>query len=522
MTSPFAQFGRYRRAAIGAACIAVCLYLALLVLYAKTRKPWNDEAASARAGFNLSDKGHTGVEFLDEKASGFPGVHRHTYYIFPLQLFSMAVWYKIAGFSLFTTRLLSILWTCVFLIAWCYVLQRLTRNAGMALLGTVFAATDYHIMSSASFGRYDTMVAALGYCSYAIYLGLREKRLPLALFAANACIAASGATQPNGLFYFVGLWLMVLFCDRSRVGWREMLVSAAPYAGGGVLWAAYILQDQEAFLGQMGRNTGGRFGLLHPIDTLLAEIQMRYITAFGLGPHSVGHNSFLIRLKALPLAAYLVGALGCLLTPAIRRNPAYRLLLLLSGAHWFMMTFGENMKYSFYLIHMLPFFGALLSVWLVHLWQERRVPPILLAGAIAVVMGVQIGGVAMKIRLNDHDTVYLPAVNFLKNRARPGEMVAATSSFGFDYGFDTGLLDEDTFGYASGKKPDFIVMEEIYEDQHHLYKQQAPGKYKYIQDILDSYKLIYTGGEYRIYERPGKGAAGAGTHLFRANAPASR
>lgn len=504
MKSLFAQTGRYRRAAIGAACIAVCLYLALLVLQARTGKPWNDEAASARAGFNLSDKGHTGVEFLDEKASGFSGVNRHTYYIFPLQLFCMAVWYKIAGFSLFTTRLLSILWTCGFLIAWFYILRRLTRNAWMALLGTVFAATDYHIMSSASFGRYDTMVAALGYSGYAAYLGLREKHLPLAFFAANACVAASGATQPNGLFYFAGLWLIVALLDRSRVGWREMLAAAVPYAAGGALWAAYILQDQAAFLAQMKRNTGGRFGLLHPIDTLISEIQSRYITAFGLGSHSAGHDSPFIRLKALPLAAYLLGLLGCLLTPAIRRNPVYRLLLILSGAHWFMMTFCENMKYSFYLIHLLPFFGAMLSVWLVHLWRERRVPPVLPAVAAAVVIGVQIGGVAMKIRLNGHDAVYLPAANFLKNRARPNETVAASSSFGFDYGFDRGLLDEDTFGYTSGKKPDFIVMEEIYEDQHRLYKQQAPGKYEYIHDVLRSYKLIYTGGEYRIYERPEK------------------
>ncbi len=196
------------------------------------------------------------------------------------------------------------------------------------------------------------------------------------------------------------------------------------------------------------------------------------------------------------------------MTPAIRRNPVYRLLFILSGAHWFMMTFCENMKYSFYLIHMLPFCGGLLGVWLVHLWRERGVPRLMLAGAIAAVIGVQIGGVAMKIRLNDHDTVYLPAVHFLKNHARPGEMVAATSSFGFDYGFDTGLLDEDTFGYISGKKPDFIVMEEIYDDQHRLYKQQSPEKHKYIHDTLASYKLIYAAGEYRIYERPQRAGAG--------------
>ena len=37
-----------------------------------------------------------------------------------------------------------------------------------------------------------------------------------------------------------------------------------------------------------------------------------------------------------------------------------------------------------------------------------------------------------------------------------------------------------------------------------FYKQQAPGKYEYIHAVLGTYKLIYTGGEYRIYERPEK------------------
>ena len=76
MQSLLEYAGRYRRAAVAAGCAGAILYLALLMMHAATRKPWNDEAMSARAGFNLGDKGHTGVEFYDENTAGFPGVHR--------------------------------------------------------------------------------------------------------------------------------------------------------------------------------------------------------------------------------------------------------------------------------------------------------------------------------------------------------------------------------------------------------------------------------------------------------------
>jgi hypothetical protein len=492
---------RYQKTLIAAACILIVLYLGILTMHAAARKPWNDEAMSARAGFNLGYKGHTGVEFYDEKTAGFPGVSRHSYYIFPFQLPFMAVWYKIFGFSLFTTRMLSLTWTCGLLIAWFYVLRRLTLDPAIALLGTALAAVDYHMMSAASFGRYDTMVAALGYGSYAFYLGLREKNLTLAILVANACVAGSGATHPNGVFYLVGLCLMIGILDRRRLGWKELGAAAIPYVIGGAIWASFIMEDLPSFTGQMKRNSGGRFGILRPFTTLMLEIQVRYIAAFGLGTHSAGHDSPLIRLKAFPLLAYVAGILGCMLSTSIRRNPNYRLVFLLSTVHVLLMTFYENMKFSYYLVHLLPFYGALLAIWIVTLWRQRRISAFVLTGAVALVIAVQVGGILMKIRLNDHDKVYLPAVTFLKAYARPNEQVAAACSLGFAYGFD-GLRDDESFGFISGQKPDLIVMEEIYETQHSLFRVNEKEKYKYIKDLLATYNLVYSHGEYKIYERP--------------------
>lgn len=103
----------YRRAAVALFLVGVALYAALLLGLATTRKPWNDEAMSALAGYNLSFHGHTGVSFYDEKASGYAGIFRHSYYIFPFQLCVFAIWYRIVPFTLMWTRVLAMLWAFV-------------------------------------------------------------------------------------------------------------------------------------------------------------------------------------------------------------------------------------------------------------------------------------------------------------------------------------------------------------------------------------------------------------------------
>ena len=90
-----------------AIALTLAAYALLLVNLARTRKPWNDEAMSASAGYTLATKGYMAIPSFDEANPGMSGIHRHMYYIFPLQIVVMAPWYRIFGFSLFTTRMLS-------------------------------------------------------------------------------------------------------------------------------------------------------------------------------------------------------------------------------------------------------------------------------------------------------------------------------------------------------------------------------------------------------------------------------
>ena len=489
----------HRRLVVFLLGAATLLYVGLLFEAAATRKPWNDEAMAARAAYDLGTEGRTGVDFWDEKSPFYPGIKQHSYYIFPFQLCVLAVWYKVAGFSLLSTRVISILWTLLMLAAINQTIWCLTKSRGIALLSTVLAAADYHIITEAAFGRYDTMVAALGFGAYALFLSLRQKHLIPAIALSNACIAMAGATHPNGLIYFLGLWFLVIHFDRSRIGWKILGAAAIPYVVGAIFWTRYIFEDFPSFQTQFSMNSGGRYGMLHPVQAVIREIQYRYIRFYGLGPHSAGHTGAYIRLKAVSLVAYAVGVVGCLSSRSIRSDARFKPLLVLLGIHFFFLTFCDNMKFAYYLVHLVPLYWAALAVFVHESVKRGRAPKWAVAVMLGIVAAVQVGGVLAKIRLNDYARSYLPAVEFVKQQAAPTDLVAASCNFGFGYGFDRNLIDDDTLGYYNGKRAKFIVAEEIYESQWKDMQPLFPAIYRHVRNVLSTYDLVYDAADYKVY-----------------------
>ncbi len=352
------------------------------------------------------------IPSFDEANPGMSGIHRHMYYIFPLQMVVMAAWYKILGFSLFTTRLLSMFWTILFAAALYQVMKLLTGNSWIALLAVALTALDYQVVSAAAFGRYDMMVAALGFCGYACFLLLRLRSLNAAILSGNACIAAVGMTHPNGLIYFIGLWFLILYYDRRRIEVQHVALVAPFPLLGGAAWACYIFQDFHDFKIQLGGNSSNRVGLLHPFQALKNEIYLRYIRPYGLGPHSPGHTSVLLRQKASRCWAMWRAWPDVSPIPSIRRDPGYRVLILLTAIHVLFFTFYEGMKFNYYLIHLVPFYLSLLAVFVSYMWTARPALRPVLACGIAIVAALGAGGAVMRIRVNDMGTSYDPAVSF--------------------------------------------------------------------------------------------------------------
>src|SRR5581483_8745322 len=255
-------------------------------------------------------------------------IHRRMYYIMPLQMMVMAAWYKIVGFSLFSTRMLAALWAVVYFYALFRLVKLFSADSAVAWLAVALTAFDYQIISAAAFGRYDTMVAALGFSGYALFMLLRERKLLLAMLASNACIAAAGLTHPNGLVYFLGLWFLILYHDWRSLRFKHLAIAAVPYLVGGAAWGLYILQDVPAFKAQLFGNTGNRVGLWHPWKALQNEIEYRWIRPYGLAAYEGGRMTALVKLKAIAILGYLAGVFGCLATPSLRAR--YRAFLMLT------------------------------------------------------------------------------------------------------------------------------------------------------------------------------------------------
>jgi len=485
----------------GVTFLAVVLYCALLVAHALTRRPWTDEAMFADPAFTLISKGYLGCP-VEEFAYAWPNLARHVYMPFPLNLVVLAGWFKIVGFGLIQQRVLSMLWTGILLFSIYRLIGVLLQDARTALWCTVLVALDYQIMVAGSFGRYDPMVAALGFCGYLLYLSLREKHLHLALILANTAVMLAGTTHPNGLLYFFGLSVLVLYHDRRRLGWRQVALSAVPYVAGGLVWGAYVMQDPRTAIAQLSSSSWNRVSILHPWLALKREILLRHGPGFGLiGPHSAGTRGP-VQLKAVPLLAYVSGVIGCCAVPALRRHPGCRTLLLLTMVHLLYLTFFEGIKFAFYLEHLNPLYAVMLGIFTAWLWRSGRAPKLAVASAMALVLAIEVGGIVMRVRINTYGEHYAPALAFVKRHASPKDLVVGSPDFGFGYGFESNFRDDPLVGFNSGVVPEFIVWDaDIYQDEFDKNALTKPDAHRYIVAMLRQYDSVFHNDGYTIYRR---------------------
>src|ERR1035437_2523532 len=230
--------------------LAIALWLALTAGRALTREPYLDEAWFALPAWNLATNGSMGSPVLETVGSPMPGMkvslkglREHTYSVMALPTVCLAGWYRLAGFSLFTTRMHTVLWMVVMLAAWYAILRQLSGDEMLAALGVVLIATDAFLVGRAALGRPDVMSAAFGFSGVAAYLRLRERSLAAAVIASQTLVVLAGLSHPNGgIVCGFGLLAVTLTLDARRLRWRHLGFAAVPYAAGASAMAVYALQ----------------------------------------------------------------------------------------------------------------------------------------------------------------------------------------------------------------------------------------------------------------------------------------
>ncbi|MGH9772830.1 MAG: hypothetical protein ACRD4Q_14215 [Candidatus Acidiferrales bacterium] len=492
-TTAFPRFWLY------AAILALLISIAAACVAARNRPPWSDEGWFSSAAYNLAHNGFFGTTVVDGADSGLTGIHQHTYWVMPLYLLAQALWYKILPATLFFTRLLNIFLIPFALWGFYLFLSRLLRRTNTAGLAVCLLALSFIFIDNAGFARPDFLCCTLGIWGLAAYLYLREKSLNWALFVANAFIAASGLTHPNGLLHFFGLLTLVLWYDRRRLSLSRLAIAAAPYFILGGIWLVYVFQDFPAFVAQMRANGTDNHrwtSTLNPFLIVWNEIRYRYFVAFGFITRGVA------LVKAYALAAYVAAIIGCLVDRRLRQRSSTRLLLVLLAVYFCVMSVF-NQKLSYYLIHILPFYIALLAVWCAHLWSVYPRARRFVAAGLLILVSVETGGILLKARKRSYVATQSTMIRFVHAHSSPSARVVGSAALLYGLNFDPRLRDDYYLGTKSGRPPDVIIIGPLYRDIYeHYWNKERPAAMRKIDKRLSAYKLVFRNSDYQVYFRP--------------------
>lgn len=482
-------------------------YSVLTVATALTQSPGIDEGYFANPAFNLVTKGSFSTTVLETFGTPFKGMDRHTYWIMPLHPLALSAAYRVFGFSVFSTRMISILWGLVALASWFVIVNSWFQRLSLSLLVVGLLSVDYVFIVCASSGRMDMMSAALGFAALATYLALRERNLILALLLSQSLVVTSGLTHPMGLLPFFGLTFVSVHLDRKRFRIKHVAMALTPYLIGAVAWGYYVAQDSSAFFSQFGgnaimgsdENIGGRFvGLFSPITGLKLELTHRYLGNFGFGQSLSGVANF----KIVLLAFYVIGVVGTLLIGELRRLANYRVLLGLTLIYFLGLSIIDSQKQYYYLIHIIPFYLALFALFVSWCWARAGLlfKSVLLPLSAVTLIGI--GGLVHRIKQDNYSNSFKPAANFLEGRAHDHSDIAASSGVAFGLGFPNNIIHDPLLGYKTGRRFDYIVLDPEFAYSIKTSKERSPETYKYIMRLLsDEYDQIYDYHFYSIYSR---------------------
>lgn len=461
------------------------------------RVPWSDEGWFSSAAYNLARHGFLGTTVIDPAGTNLTRIDQRTYWVMPLYLLGQALWLKFFPASFFSVRLFTVLWMPVALFSYYRFLWRVSAHAAASALATCLFALSFIFIDNAGFARPDLMCCALGLSGLAAYVEWRQTNLNLAMLVSNAFVAASVFTHPNGVYHCLGLVAVVLYYDRRRLNLAALGLAALPWLVFSACWAVYIAQDYRAFADQMRANgMNGRWTTtLNPFAIVWNEIAQRYAVAFGLATRGWA----LLKLPAL--AVYLAAVAGALLQPGFRRLSATRLLLLLTAVYFVALSVF-NQKLTYYLIHILPWYLALTGLYAMWLLERYRTLRPILAAVLIALAGLETGGILLKsLSRSPIVAEERAAIGFARAHAGPGDRIVGSAALIYDFGFDSRLRDDARLGTVSGRTPDVIVIDPLYQDVYDSWKTVRAPQMQGIQERLATYRLAFRSGVCQVYLR---------------------
>ena len=156
----------------------------------------------------------------------------------------------------------------------------------------------------------------------------------------------------------------------------------------------------------------------------------------------------------------------------------------------------------FYLVHIMAPVIVLTGLVIDWMLRTRRAAAWAMAAAMAILL-VQISVTASRMRADAYHREYLDTANYLKEHTPPGGLIVGSSELGFELGFDGNLVDDFRLGYASGKRPDVIVLDKNrYQEWIPLLKPCPGGCVRYATELVArEFHEVHRNDGYVIYAR---------------------
>lgn len=487
--------------------IILTIWVAIACCVAATRVPWSNEAWGAIPAVNLAEHGSMGTSVLAYQGTWLQGLNQHTYWMMPLHILVQAGWYKLAGFGVLRQRLISVFFGVVALVAWFYIVLRLTNSPIAATLCVMITGFEHNFLITAGNGRMDMMAAALGGAGIAVWINTYERAPKLATLASHALVAAAILTHPCGVIFAVVLLFVSLQMQHWRLAANTIALIPIPYIAAVALWGLYIAQAPSDFASQFFGNASGfageylhrdRFnGLTAPWRAVYDEIHLRYFIPFGF-PSLRTPTGFLNATWLTICCATVAVAIG---NRSLRRTSAIRVLAGSLAIVFFIMTFFEGLKFPHYLVHSLPFVGSVTAVVITELWMRRSILRILSLAALFILITPQTAEVLRECRRNPYRTAFLPPANLLRKNMGPADHVIAPAELGYVLGFTDALSDDVRLGYYTGLRPRYFVTSAWYNRWFERSQLREPLVAAHIRQMLRDYHQIFTNDDYSVYER---------------------
>jgi len=477
--------------------LAWVLNLLALGMGARHRVPRPDEGHFSSAAYNLAHFGVLGTTTIDPDATGLLRINQRTYFVMPLYLLVQAGWLKLFPASIFSIRILNLLLLVPTL--WCIhrIVHILTGNKLAAAITVALLPLDYAFMFATISARPDVLCLLFGMMAIASYLTLRTSSFHRAMLWSAFFVTLSVLTHPNAVIHAVALAALILYYDRSRIDVKSVLGAMAMACLLFLPWALYVSEDFAAFRAQMSANAlnNHRFAAsLNPLRLVLDELG-RYANAYGLLS-----GQSLPKLKAVVLVPYIAALAAVFLWPSFRSLKGVRLLAI-GWALCFAVQCVFNQKLSVYLLHILPFYAALVATLIVFLWQKYSTAAKGLALLLVFAAAVQVSGMVLS-SFDKSEEFQRQAANFIERRMTAARTINGSVVLTYDLNFDSRLTEDHALGLTTGKRPDVIVIDDNYRESFAYMAKSRPELFAQVQSRLNQYTLAREFGTYRVYANP--------------------